>query len=147
VRKLSEASISLALTVNCCHLIVYTMTDSDFSHLLDSYLEPDADPHPMAGNVQVMWERNSLNMGSRHIWEKHRVTEEEVEQVILEVPPYVDIKDHPVLVNRTMFWGATRLDRWIFVVCEEWQESGLMYLRPLTAFEPEEGVDYWESFQ
>jgi len=41
--------------------------------------------------------------------------------------------------NRTLFWGATRNDRWIFVVCEDWKQEGVRYLRPITAFEPEVG--------
>jgi len=39
--------------------------------------------------------------------------------------------------------GATRRDRWLFVVCEDWTEEGTRHLRPVTAFEPEEGKEYW----
>ena len=89
----------------------------------------------------IVWERESFDFGSKHIWEKHRVTEEEVEQVLFEVPPHVEARRHADHENRTVFWGATRYDRWIVVVCEDWNEGGTRFLRPITAFEPEEGTD------
>jgi hypothetical protein len=46
-----------------------------------------------------------------------------------------------------VFWGATRFDRWIVVVCEDWIEDGVRHLRPITAFEPSEGADYWERIR
>jgi hypothetical protein len=49
-------------------------------------------------------------------------------------------REHP---ERTLFWGATRHDRWIFVACEDWTEDSVRYLKPITAFEPEEGEAYW----
>jgi hypothetical protein len=42
-----------------------------------------------------------------------------------------------------LFWGATRGDRWLFIVCEDWEENGVRILKPITAFEPEEGEAYW----
>lgn len=96
-------------------------------------------------NVEVVWERGNSSFGSMHIWEQHGVAEQEVEQVLLEVPPHVEAKRHPVHPDRTLFWGATRHDRHIFVVCEDWSAGDRRYLRPITAFEPPEGRAYWEK--
>ena len=97
--------------------------------------------------VEVTWERDSLHFGSTHIWNLHRVSEEEVEQVLMEEPPYLEARRHPDHHGRTVFWGATRFDRWIVVVCEDWVEDGVRHLRPITAFEPAEGADYWERIR
>lgn len=94
-----------------------------------------------------MWERDEPGFGAKHIADLHGVTEAEVEQVLLEVPPYVEAKRHSDMPNRTLFWGATRLDRWLFIVCQDWTESGVRHLMPITAFEPKEGVKYWERFK
>jgi hypothetical protein len=45
-------------------------------------------------------------------------------------------------VSRTVFWGATRENRWVVVVCEDLLLGGPRQLRPITAFEPDEGVEY-----
>ena len=94
--------------------------------------------------VEVIWERGNARFGSRHIWEEHGVTEEEVEQVLMEVPPEVEARRHPEHPNRTVFWGVTRYDRRMIVVCEDWMREDVRYLRPITAFEPTEGASYWE---
>jgi hypothetical protein len=39
---------------------------------------------------KIVWERKSPDFGARHIWERHGITEEEVTQALLEVPPYVE---------------------------------------------------------
>ena len=113
------------------------MDDEEFLRLLNQYLEPPTESNAEIVGVQIVWTPQNL----RHIWE-HRVREEEVEQVLLEIPPRVEAKQHPEHSNRTLFWGATRHDRWIFVVCEDWTEDDTRYLRPITAFEPDEGVKY-----
>ena len=87
--------------------------------------------------------RDSPDFGSRHIQEKHGVREAEVEQVFLEVPPMVEARRHRDWPGRTVFWGATRRDRWLVVVCEDRKEAGIRYLKPITAFEPEGGEAYW----
>ncbi|MBI2917737.1 MAG: hypothetical protein HYY01_07050 [Chloroflexi bacterium] len=122
------------------------MDDEDFLSYLDDYLESPVEKNPEMEGVRIVWERDSPNFGARHIWEKHRITEEEVEQVILEVPPCVEARRHPEHPHRTIFWGATRNDRWMLVVCEDWRTGDIRYLRPITAFEPEEGHDYWEEY-
>lgn len=123
------------------------MNDEDFLRHIDEYLAPPTDPNPEMAAVKIVWERDSPYFGARHIWENHQITEEEVEQVLLEAPPYVEARRHPDHPNRTIFWGATRNDRWILVVCEDWSEGDTRYLRPITAFEPEEGHEYWEVYQ
>ena len=115
------------------------MDDEEFLRLIDEYLEPPTEPNAELAGVRIVWTPDNL----RHIWE-HRVREEDVEQVLLEVPPRVEVKQSPVHANRTLFWGATRYDRWIVVVCEDWTEDDTRYLKPITAFEPADGVKYWE---
>jgi hypothetical protein len=63
--------------------------------------------------------------------------------VRFEIPPIVEAKRSGVQPGRTLFWGATRHDRRIFVACEDWMEGSVRYLKPITAFEPEEGEAYW----
>ncbi|MCH8205570.1 MAG: hypothetical protein IH956_01035 [Chloroflexi bacterium] len=123
------------------------MKDDEFLRNLDEYLELSADPNPEMADVKIVWERDNPNYGARHIWEKHEIAEEEVEEVLFQVPPYVEAKRHPDYPNRTIFWGATRNDRWILVVCEDWTEGHARFLRPITAFEPAEGHGYWERYQ
>ncbi len=122
------------------------MSDEDLARLLQRYLEPPVEPNPEFAGVRLVWERDNPDFGARHIWESHGIAEREVEQVLLEVPPYVEAKRHPDYPNRTIFWGATRYDRWIFIVCEDWMEGGTRHLRPITAFEPQEGRRYWEDY-
>lgn len=120
------------------------MNEEDFLRYLDEYPESPADPNPEMARVKIAWEHGNPGFGARHIWENHGITEEEIEQVIFEIPPFVEARRHPDHPNRTIFWGATRTDRWIFIVCEDWSKGDIRYLRPITAFEPEEGRDYWE---
>ncbi|MCH7608086.1 MAG: hypothetical protein IIC94_05920 [Chloroflexi bacterium] len=123
------------------------MDDEQFLRLVDEYLEPPAEANRGMAQVEIVWERDHPGVGSRHIWDEHGVTEQEVEEVLFEVPPYVESKRSPNELGRTRFWGATRYDRWLFVVCEDWSEGGTRFLKPLTAFEPDEGVKYWESIR
>ena len=123
------------------------MDEEEFLRHLDKYLEAPADPNLEMAEVRIVWERDNPSFGARHIWEQHGITEEDVEQVLFEVPPYVEARRHPDHPNRTIFWGATRNDRWIFVVCEDWIEGETRYLRPITSFEPEEGREYWEKYR
>ena len=99
------------------------MDDDELLRLLDDYLEPPAEPNPEWAGVEIIWEGNNNAFGSRHILETHRITEAEVEQVLLEVPPVVEARRHPAYPDRTIFWGATRLDRWLFILCEDWKEE------------------------
>ena len=95
-------------------------------------------------DVEIVWIRGNPLHGSDHI-AAHNVTEGEVEEVLLEVPPDVEAKRHRDFPNRTIFWGATRDGRWLFVSCEDWSHRGKRYLKPITAFEPEEGEEYWSQ--
>lgn len=76
--------------------------------------------------------------------QKHGVTEVEVEEVLLRVPPYVDAKRHREHPDRTAFWGATQQDRWLIVICIDEDTVDERTLTPITAFEPDDGEDYWE---
>jgi hypothetical protein len=33
----------------------------------------------------------------------------------------------------------------LFVVCEDWRAGEKRFLKPITAFEPEEGESYWRQ--
>jgi len=116
--------------------------DDDFLALLDEYLEPPRDPNLAMSNVQIVWVDDDPRLGALHVAE-HGIAKEEVEQVLLEIPPVVEARRSRENLERTLFWGATRHDRWIFIVCEDWTEDSVRYLKPITAFEPEEGEAYW----
>jgi uncharacterized DUF497 family protein len=117
--------------------------DDDFEKALAAYLEPPTDPNPSMGGVRIEWVEDHPGFGAMHIREKHGVTREEVEQVLLETPPMVEAKRSAEYPERTVFWGATRSDRWLVVVCEDWLENGVRLLKPITASEPDEGEAYW----
>ena len=75
--------------------------------------------------------------------ERHCVTKDEVEEVLLFIPPMVEAlrsREHP---DRTLFWGATKQDRQLFISCEDKMVDGVRRLTPITAFEPPEGKAYW----
>jgi hypothetical protein len=96
------------------------------------------------GDVQIVWVDDDSRLGALHI-AAHGVSKEEVEQVLMETPPFVEAKhsrEHP---GRTIFWGATRLDRWLFIACEDWTQGDIRYLKPITAFAPDEGEAYWRK--
>lgn len=123
------------------------MDDQDFLRLLDDYVYPPGNPNPEMAGVKIIWERDSSGFGAKHIRTEHHISEEEVEQMLFEVPPYVEARRYPDFPHCTIFWGATRLDRWLIVICEDWTEGHKRFLRPITAFEPEEGARYWEKLK
>jgi hypothetical protein len=117
----------------------------DFRELLSQYLQIPSDPNPEMVDVEIIWIRDDPSVGSLHIQEKHKVTEREVEDVLLLIPPYAKARrprDNP---SRTAFWGATQKDRWLVVICEEKRHGRKRYLTPITTFEPNEGEVYWRS--
>ena len=116
--------------------------DSEFDDILDDYLASRGVPNPEMENVEIEWVCGNSAFGVNHI-AAHGVTTEEVEEVLLEVPPDVEAKRHRDFPNRTIFWGATRAGRWLFVSCEDCVVDGRRVLKPITAFEPEEGEEYW----
>ena len=118
--------------------------DDDFRTLLEAYLDEPHDPNPALATVRILWIEDDSGVGVVHI-AKHNVTKAEVEQVLFEIPPVVQAKRSRDYPERTLFWGATRRDRWLFVVCEDWTEGAVRYLKPITAFEPDEGEQYWRT--
>ena len=93
------------------------MHDDDFEKLLNDYLNPSGDPNPDMKQVEIVWVRNNEGYGALHITH-HGISEQEVEEVLFELPPFVEAKRHKEFPNRTVFWDATRLDRWLIVVCD-----------------------------
>jgi hypothetical protein len=120
------------------------MDDADFDDLLDDYLSGKVAPNFDMLDVEIVWIRGNPEIGSDHI-AQHDLTEQEVEEVLLEVPPEVEARRHPDYPERTIFWGATRKGRWLFVSCVDWRDGNKRYLKPITAFEPEEGMAYWRE--
>ena len=116
--------------------------DDSFEALLDRYLDFPSDPNPVLAEVELVWIEDDPGLGTLHI-AAHDVDKSEVEEVLLRIPPYVEAKRHPDHPERTLFWGATTRDRWLFVVCDDWVEDGRRHLRPITAFDPPEGEAYW----
>jgi hypothetical protein len=102
--------------------------DEDFLALLDAYLDEPHDPNPAMASIHVLWVEDDPGVGALHI-AQHDVTKAEVEQVLFEIPPVVQAKRSRQHPERTLFWGATRQDRWIFIVCEDWIEDGVRYLK------------------
>jgi uncharacterized DUF497 family protein len=119
-------------------------SDDDFLALLDAYLDEPHDPNPALAEVCIVWIEDDPGLGAFHI-ARHNVSKAEVEQVLFEIPPIVEAKRSRHHSERTFFWGATRHDRWLFVVCEDWIEDEVRYLKPITAFEPDHGEAYWRS--
>ena len=125
-------------------LYIRGMGAPDFEDDLRLYLEGLVFPNLDMASVEIVWVRGHPGFGSDHI-ARNGVQEREVEEVLLEVPPAVEAKRHPDHPGRTIFWGETREGRGLFVSCEDWTEGGVRYLKPITAFEPEQGYEYWRK--
>jgi hypothetical protein len=120
------------------------MEDDDLDDELEAYLSGQVAPNLEMADVRIEWVEDNPDLGALHI-AAHDITKEEVEEVLFEIPPEVEVKRHPDVPDRTIFWGATRKGRWLFISCEDWQESGMRILKPITAFEPDEGRAYWDQ--
>lgn len=128
---------------------VYTRihtTDDDFRRLLGDYLDAPSDPNPDRVDVDIVWIEGNPKVGALHIELDHGVSKEEVEEVLLRMPPMVQAKRSPQHRERTLFWGATREDRWLFVVCEDVMEASRRKLTVITAYEPDDGESYWRKY-
>lgn len=121
------------------------MSDDEFADDLDAYLKGQAYPNEQMVGVEIVWVEDHAEFGALHMQIHHEVEKHEVEEVLLEVPPEVEAKQHPAEPGKTIFWGRTRRGRWLFVSCEDWTDQGVRYLRPITAFEPDEGRQYWSD--
>ena len=119
--------------------------DEDFANLLGEYTKPATDPNPEMMGIKLEWVRNNPKYGTLHMQEKHGVSEREVYEVLFLIPPYVAARNHPQEPGRTIFWGATQNDRWLFIVCEDHTKNKMRVLVPITAFPPEHGDEYWRS--
>jgi hypothetical protein len=99
------------------------MDDDDLDDLLDDYLSGRVAHNPEMENVEIVWIRDQPGYGTLHI-ARHDVTEAEVEEVLFELPPEVEAKRHKDYPDRTAI---------------------AQFLKPLTAFEPDEGEAYWRA--
>lgn len=120
------------------------MEDDDFDDLLDQYLDGTLFPNMEMADVEIVWVEGNPTLGALHI-AQHGVTKDEVEEALLECPPEVEAKRHKDHPGRTIFWEATREGRWLFISCDDWEDGGIRYLRPITAFSPDEGRAYWDK--
>lgn len=112
--------------------------DDEFRRLLEDFLTPAVEPNPQLLGVALNWVRDNPAYGSRHMWEKHRVSESEVAEVLFEIPPAVEARRDPDHPDRWLFLGATRKRRMLLVVCEEEWKGKTRVLTPITAFEADE---------
>ncbi|HEY7153693.1 MAG TPA: hypothetical protein VH575_07020 [Gemmataceae bacterium] len=119
------------------------MDDADFDDLLDQYLDGTLAPNLEMANVEIVWVDKNPHFGSLHMLREHGVEKHEVEEVLLELPPEVEAKRAKDNLRKTYFWGATREGRWLFVACEDRQQGDTRFLTPITAFEPDDGYEYW----
>lgn len=124
---------------------IQVVTDDDLERLLSEYLDQRFELDPAMAGVRIEWIEGNPAVGALHIWEKHGVSRQEVEEVLLELPPHVEARRHRGHPRRTVFWGATRGGRWLLVPCEDRTIGGHRILTPITAFEPDEGEDYWRK--
>jgi hypothetical protein len=119
------------------------LDDDDFEKLLNDYLDPPAPTCPEG--LCIDWKTGDQSVGLDHIEEKHGLTRSEVEDALYAGPPETEAKKKKENKNRTVFWGPTRLKKWVFIVCEDNMESKFRHLKPITAFIPDEGRAYWEE--
>jgi uncharacterized DUF497 family protein len=119
------------------------MDDAEFDDLLDAYLDGTLAPNLEMADAEIVWVDENPHFGSLHMRLKHGVEKHEVEEVLLELPPEVEAKRARDDPKKTYFWGATREGRWLFVVCADRKQGDKRFLTPITAFEPDEGYDYW----
>jgi hypothetical protein len=120
------------------------MDEADFDDLLEQYLDGTLAFNMEMANVEVVWVEGNPALGALHI-AGHGVTKDEVEEALFQCPPEVEAKQHPDYPGRTVFWGMTREGRWLFISCDDWEEGGTRFLRPITAFTPDEGRAYWDQ--
>jgi hypothetical protein len=119
------------------------MDDPEFSDELDAYLEGDLYPNLEMADVEIVWIDGNEHFGSLRMRLKHGVEKHEVEEVLLELPPEVEAKRAKDDPRKTYFWGATREGRSLFVACEDRRKGVTRFLTPITAFEPDDGYEYW----
>lgn len=121
------------------------MNDPEFDDLLDEYLDGRLFPNLEMADVEIVWVDNNPGFGSLHMAREHNVQKHEVEEVLLMLPPEVEAKRSKTDPRKTYFWGATREGRWLFVACEDRREKNKRLLTPITAFEPDDGYEYWRQ--
>jgi hypothetical protein len=113
-------------------------SDDEFEKLLIDFLEPEAVPNPDFLNIRIEFVRDNHDYGSLHMWENHQVTEQDVLEVIFEIPPAVEARRDPDHPGRKLFLGATRKRRQLLVVCDVERHGKTTVLVPITAFDADE---------
>jgi len=105
--------------------------DDEFRRLLLEYEKPPGDLNPEMVGVELDFHRGDPRYGALHM-AGHGLSETDVWEVIFELP---EVKQRPGNVGRTEFWGTTRRDREIMVVCEDFRKEKKRYLVLITAYD------------
>jgi hypothetical protein len=110
------------------------MTDDEFRKLISDYLDTAT---PELADVELDMMEGHQSFGADHALEDHGVSQEEIRQVIYELPaPEEKRSKHGPA--RTLFWGATRTGRGITVVAHDDVTEGVRRLTLITAFDETE---------
>lgn len=110
------------------------MNDDIFGKLIAEYLDT---VNPEAEAIGFDPQSGSLEHGIDHAFEKHNVTEQEVRQVLFEIPsPEEKRSKHEP--KRTLLWGYTRKGRELTVCCRDGRRNGKRHLALITAFDEAE---------
>ena len=76
--------------------------DDEFVQLLDRYLDPPAEPNRSMEATEIVWVEGDERLGAAHI-DRHGISKYEVEEVLLEIPPYVKRSGRPISLSEHCF--------------------------------------------
>ncbi len=110
------------------------MTDDEFRRLITDYLDTAS---PDTAGAELDTAEGEKGYGADHALEKHGVTQQEIRQVVFELPsPEKKRSKHDPA--RTLLWGNTRRGREIAVVVLDEVQVGKRHLTLVTAFDETE---------
>jgi len=110
------------------------MTDDEFRKLISRYLDTTS---PEMADVELDMMEGQQSFGADHALHDHGVSQEEIRQVIYEMPVPEEKRSKQGLA-RTLFWGMTRRGREITVVAHDQTVEGVHRLNLITAFDETE---------
>jgi len=113
------------------------MNDDEIRRLISHYLGTTS---PEMADVELDMMEGQQSFGADHALRDHGVSQEEIRQVIYELPVPEEKRSKQGLA-RTLFWGTTRTGREITVVAHDQTVEGVRRLTPITAFNETE--DEW----
>lgn len=80
------------------------MEDADFEDLLNDYLDGTLFPNLEMADVEIVWVEGNPGLGVLH-FAHHDVRKEEVEEVLLEIPPEVEPSNTRTIQDERFFGG------------------------------------------